>query len=122
MTERITIDTNIAIHGFKSNVKALDILNGKDILLSFITPIELLSYAQLSVDEENLIRVFISQCYVHRNSIELEDAVIKLRKTFLLKIPDAFIAATALHYNIPFFSSDSVFERIPNLNFVFVEF
>ena len=119
---RITIDTNIAIHAFKKNKKALDILNGKEIFLSFITPIELLSYPQLSVEEENLIKSFVSQCYVHNNSFELTDPVIQLRKRFKLKIPDAFIAATAILYNTALFSSDPICERIPNLNFILVEF
>ncbi len=122
MMARITIDTNIAIHAFKENKKALDILNGKEIFLSFITPIELLSYPQLSVEEGSLIKSFVSQCYVHHNSIELTDSVIQLCKRFKLKIPDAFIAATANLYNTALFSSDPIFERIPYLNFINVEF
>ena len=118
----ITIDTNIAIQGFKNNAKALAIINGKEILLSFITPIELLSYPQLTKEEEILIRQFILKCTVLHNSLEMESAVIMLRKKFRLKIPDAFIAATALHHHIPLFSSDPVFERITDLNFVLVEF
>lgn len=120
--ERIAIDTNIAIQAFKNNAKALAIINGKEIILSFITPIELLSYPQLTNEEEILIREFCSNCTVLHNTLEMEEAVIMLRKKFRLKIPDAFIAATALHFRIPFFSSDPVFERIPELNFVLVEF
>lgn len=120
--ERITIDTNIAIHGFKNNERALAILHASEIFLSFITPIELLSYAILNAGEELLIRKFISQCTVFHNSIELEETVIALRKQFKIKIPDAFIAATALYHKLTLISGDPIFKRIKELDFVFVEF
>lgn len=122
MMERIAIDTNIAIRAFKNHPKALALLNGKEVILNFIVPIELLSYPDLSTDEEVLINQFLSECIVQHNSTDLEATVIQLRKAYGLKIPDAFVAATALFYRLHLFSSDSVFERIPELNFVFVEF
>jgi predicted nucleic acid-binding protein len=39
-----------------------------------------------------------------------------------LKIPDAFIAATALNFRLPLISGDSIFKRIEELDFLFVEF
>jgi len=118
----ITIDTNVLIQGFKNNSKALAILNEKELFLSFITVIELLSYPELTKEEETLLSDFISNCTVINNSPELQNMVIIIRKKFRLKIPDAFIAATALQYKIPLFSSDSIFERVAELNFVYVEF
>ncbi len=56
------------------------------------------------------------------NTPEIEGAVIFIRKNYSLKIPDAFIAATALHLKAHLFSADPVFERIPELNFIYVEF
>ena len=122
MMALITIDTNVLIQGFKNNSKALAILNEKELFLSFITVIELLSYPELTKEEETLLSDFISNCTVINNSPELQNMVIIIRKKFRLKIPDAFIAATALQYKIPLFSSDSIFERVAELNFVYVEF
>ena len=120
--ERITIDTNILILGFKNNPKALTILNDKDIFISFITVIELLSYPELSAEEEMLITDFLSNCTVINNTPELQKIVIAIRKKFRLKIPDAFIAATSLQYKLPLISSDPIFERMEELNFIQVEF
>lgn len=120
--ERIAIDTNILIQGFKNNSKALVILNENELFLSFITVIELLSYPELTREEENLLSEFISTCTIINNSPELQKIVIAIRKKFRLKIPDAFIAATALHHKVVLFSNTPVFERIHDLNFVYVEF
>ncbi len=116
------IDTNIAIQGFKNHPKAITILDGNEIVFSFITSIELLSHPLLTANEETLINEFIKGCIVIDNTPSLQRAVIKIRKEFNLKIPDAFIAATALHFNLPFFSADKNFQRIPDLNFIHVEF
>jgi predicted nucleic acid-binding protein len=42
--ERIIIDTNIVIQWFKNNSKAIAILDQKEVTISFITVIELLSF------------------------------------------------------------------------------
>lgn len=120
--ERISIDTNVLIQGFKNHSKALAILNDKELFLSFITVIELFSYPELNAKEESLLTDFISNCTVINNTPELQKTVIYIRKKSGLKIPDAFIAATALQYRLPFFSGDSVFERVADLNFIQVEF
>lgn len=122
MMERIIIDTNVLIQGFKNNPKALIILNEKELFLSFITVIELFSYPELVKEEEKLLSDFVSNCTVINNTPELQEIVIAIRKKFRLKIPDAFIAATALQYKLPLFSNDSIFERISELNFIHAEF
>lgn len=52
----------------------------------------------------------------------MEETVIALRRKFKLKIPDAFIAATALQYQLTLISGDPVFKKNSELDLLFLEF
>jgi hypothetical protein len=120
--ERIAIDTNVLIYAFKKNSRAVAILNQKEIFLSFITVIEILSFPILTAKDEEVLLSFFTNCTIIPNTPELQRRVIELRKKYKLKIPDAFIAATAIENKLPLFSGDSIFDRIKELNFIHVEF
>jgi predicted nucleic acid-binding protein len=49
--------------------------------------------------------------YIKKESIEI-------RKQHKLKLPDAIIAATARYLDLPVFSADSDFKKVPDLNFL----
>ncbi len=117
----ITIDTNIVVHALAGNQNAVKTIEGNECLISFMVVIELLSWKEVS-SQKNIINGFLQQCIVRDNNTEIQQLVIDTRLKYGLKIPDAFIAATALHLKIPLFSGDPVFERIPELNFIYVEF
>lgn len=83
--------------------------------------IELLSRKEI-VSQSSLIKKFLSNCIVKDNDAQLQQIVIDTRLNYSLKIPDAFIAATAIRYNLLLVSGDPVFKRIKELDFLFVEF
>lgn len=121
MMALITIDTNVVIHALAGNSVAVKSIDNNDCLLSFITVIELLSWKQI----ENQIRIvekFLSDCLIKDNDPSLQKKVIAIRLKYGLKIPDAFIAATALQYQLTLISGDPVFKRISEIDLLFLEF
>ena len=121
MMEHIIIDTNIVIKGLEGHPRAVDIMDGNFCFISFITEIELLSFRG-SAEQRKFIQKIIPSFFIHPYSSKIQDRVIKIRRSLSIKIPDAFIAASALDLTIPFFSNDRVFKSIHGLNFIHVEF
>jgi predicted nucleic acid-binding protein len=120
MIETITIDTNIIIRLISGDKSCLDIIHNRILVISFITEIELLSWPNLTLQDEKIINSFLNDCFIANISDEIKKATIDLRKNYRLKIPDSIIAATAITKQLTLFSADDVFKRIPHLNFVYV--
>jgi predicted nucleic acid-binding protein len=64
--------------------------------VSVITRIEILSYANLTPDEETKIRAFLKKCRVIPLNHKIERVAIKFRQLTKRKLPDSVIAATAI--------------------------
>ena len=67
---------------------------------------------------QRLIRNFISSCQILEYSFPLKKRVIEIRKNYKLKMADAFIAATAIQYDIPLVSAGVVFNKVTGINFI----
>ncbi len=67
-------------------------------VISFITQIELLSW-KTDQKTENLIKDFISICYIVSISDKIISNCVKIRRFKKIKTPDAIIAATALTFD-----------------------
>ncbi len=95
-------DTNIFIYYLTDEPTvnswfAEEFLNLHEVLFSRVIRIELLSFAGLSKQEEQASKDLLSQF----NSVpllrEIENHTIQLKRQYKIKLPDAIIAATALH-------------------------
>lgn len=120
--ELITIDTNILGKALDGNEKALNIFQDNLTYLSFIVQIEMLSAPHYNKKQVQLIKQSLSEFLIYPYSQSLQERVIEIRRSYKLKIPDAFIAATALELQLPLFSNDEVFKKVRGLNFIHVEF
>jgi predicted nucleic acid-binding protein len=91
------VDTNIFIYHLNGERTATDWLlsHRKEIAISFITKIEMLSYP-FSKEEEALVLEFLRQFELIYISDEIVATTIQLRRRRKIKTPDAIIAATAL--------------------------
>jgi len=99
---RYLYDTNIFIYYLAdelavSSLFVEDFLNLHEILVSSIVRIELLSFSGLSEKEEQSIEDLLSQFNFVPLLREIEDQTIQLKRKHKIKLPDAIIAATALH-------------------------
>jgi predicted nucleic acid-binding protein len=63
----------------------------------------------------------IDECFVIEINPEIKYLAINLKQKYKLKLADAIIAATAIHLELPFITSDADFKIIKELELVFLE-
>jgi Predicted nucleic acid-binding protein, contains PIN domain len=105
------LDTNFILGLLKATPEVLAIVTERDLLASScaysaVTRMELLGYPNITSDEERLISDRLSKFTYLSISSEVEDLAIALRRTRKLKLPDALIAATAIHYGLELLTLD----------------
>ena len=95
------IDTNIIIYyleGEQAVVSFLRTHRGK-LAISSITWMETLSYP-FSANEEQVVRVFLQELRLIEISSPVMELSIEIRRTKKMKLPDAIIAASAIHHDL----------------------
>ncbi len=97
---KFLLDTNIVIGLLKSDVEALALCAAKSVdfansAVSQITRMELLSFPRLTAEEDAAIRSFLNACTILLITEDVERAVVSIRKSVGLKLPDAIVAASA---------------------------
>jgi predicted nucleic acid-binding protein len=105
------LDTNFILGLLKATPEVLAIVMERDLLASScaysaVTRMELLGYPNITSDEERLISDRLSKFTYLSISPEVEDLAIALRRTRKLKLPDALIAATAIHHSLELLTLD----------------
>lgn len=118
----VMIDTNVAIALLDGEEKMAEMLDGKDLRISFITELELLCKPGLKISERNDIQTFIDDCTILEINSSIKEITISIRQSHKIKLPDAIIAATCIYWNMPFFTRDDDFKSIKDLNCFFVNF
>ena len=116
--ENILIDTNIALYLLSGDTVVAEILDNKNVYVSFITELELLGFAGITLEEHQRIENFLKDCIIIDYNESIKQATIKLKQINRIKLPDAIIGATSIYMNIPLISADSVFETIDDIQFI----
>jgi len=116
------LDTNAIIALLQGNKQMLEYLqNAQWVGISIISQIEFLAFPDLSDNDKEIFKQFLIRVHVielSTDQTEIIDLTIRLRQQYKLKLPDAIIAATAIHHNANLVTSDSQFFRIKELNMV----
>jgi predicted nucleic acid-binding protein len=105
------LDTNCILGLLKATPEVLDLVTQRTLLASecaysAITRMELLGYPGITAAEEQLIVERLSKFTYLAITIEVEDGVIALRRARKVKLPDAIIAATAIHHRLELLTFD----------------
>ncbi len=116
---KLFVDTNIIIYLLNGDIEIAQILDGKELVISVITELELLSFADVS--ETAAIRELISECQVLNLNEGIKNATIHYRKNWKLKLPDSIIAASAYYSGLPLFTADKGFSKIDDINILLYE-
>lgn len=111
----LLLDTNIVLYLLSGDKTIAALLNDKDVYISFITEMELLSYKKLSAVEETKIKNFLRDTLIIEMNSAIKIKAIQIRKDNSIKLPDSIIAATAEHLNMPLLTSDEGFKKISSL-------
>jgi hypothetical protein len=116
--DKIFVDTNILLYFLKGDQEVIEMLTGRDIVISFITELELLAFPKISHNSEKIIQGMLSSCTIIDIDKEIKALCIELRKSFKLKLPDALIAATSLKLNLPLITADKEFGKVDLLEVI----
>lgn len=114
-------DTNIFIDYLAEEPAVLlffseSFLSQNEVIISPIVRIELLSFPELSNEEEEAISDLLMQFERIPLLPQIEDCTIQLRRHHRIKLPDALIAATALHCSACVMTRNvDDFKRVPEL-------
>ena len=113
-------DTNIIIYILEGNdfIKPfLDFTFG----ISIISEIELLGYKDLSINNEEILKILISDCFRFNIDDKIKNNTIDLRKKYNIKLPDAVIAATSLSFSLPLITADKTFSQIKEIDLILLD-
>ena len=115
----ILADTNIVIYSLKG-IPAIQEYANNDFGISDISVIELLGVK--NIDDNTLLhrKTYIDNAIVYPLTQPIREIAIELKQKYTLKVPDAIIAATALHYQIPLLTADKGFIRIKELTAIII--
>ena len=102
MGEGYLIDSNVIIDFFKKELpdNAKYLLFEQTPVISIITRIEIFCSSNIGDLERSNLDGFIKKATIFGLNDDIVHKTILLRITYKMKLPDAIIAATALHYNL----------------------
>lgn len=112
--DRFLIDTNILLYLSGNKIKAENLPEG-EFYISFVTELEILSYPSISPEEEKKLKKLISEIPIIDLNNEIKERVIKFRRKYNLKLPDAMIAATAFTLNAVLITNDKIFSSVKEI-------
>ncbi len=110
--DRLLADTNVLIHQLGGDARIGALLKGKNVHISFVTQIELLSWSGFTARERAVVAGQLKELVIMDASEAIKMVTIDLRIRLKLKLADALIAATAIHLNIPLVTQDKHFIRL----------
>jgi len=116
--DKLFVDTNILIYLLNGDKEIAEILDGKEIIISFITELELLAFPKLTSSQTKLVKALIKECKVINLNQEIKDLTIELRKKFKLKLPDSIVAASASYFNIPLLTADNALIKVDQIDVI----
>lgn len=108
---KLLADTNSFI-GLLSKHAALAHYLEFDWWFSFITEIELLGKPKLADNEVKVIDELLSICTKVPRNEDINRITIALKQKYVLKTPDAMIAATAIYHQLPLLTFDKGFKKL----------
>ncbi|RYD74019.1 MAG: type II toxin-antitoxin system VapC family toxin [Sphingobacteriales bacterium] len=115
-------DTNILLYFLKGEQDVVEMISDKEIVISFITELELLSFPKLSSESEETILELLRNCTIIDLNREIKTLTIDFRKKSKLKLPDSIIAASAFHTKLPLLTADKQFRSVEELDIILYEF
>ena len=118
------LDTNFILGLLKSTPETLEIIEHRQIqshqcAYSAITRMELLGFQNITLAEESLILQKLSLLTYQPMTLEIENIVIHIRRTYRIKLPDAIIAATTLAGKAQLLTFDQKLQRVLDTERVF---
>lgn len=116
--DSIVIDTSLIINLFNGVSAVKELIAGRNLFVSVITEIEVLSFPGLTNTDKNLLKEFLSKCYIIDLEPAIKEITISVRSSYKIKLPDSIIASTAIYFDMPLFTMDKGFVKVTELEAV----
>jgi predicted nucleic acid-binding protein len=114
------VDTNVLLYVIAGNKAVLEYINER-FFISEITEIELLGNKGITDLQLKYRTKIIDNCTIVSLSEYIKRLTIQLKQNYLLKIPDAIIAATAIYLNLSLLTADKDFKKIKELDLILIQ-
>ncbi len=124
MAKSYLIDTSAVIKYLngslpENNLKFIDRIIDEDVYLSFISEIELQVWNPPNEGDLVIYQDFVAHCNILSIDSDIISETIRIRKLYLLKLPDAIIAATAINRNLMLIAdNDKDFLKVDALQYL----
>ena len=118
---KLFVDTNILIYLLNGDSDISKILDGKELVISVISELELKSFPNVTQTELAIIDSLVEECQVINLNQEIKKLAIEIRRTRKMKLPDAIVAASAYYSKLPIFTADKDFEKLEELDVIIYE-
>jgi predicted nucleic acid-binding protein len=119
-TNFVFIDTNILIYILQGNPAFKSILE-QNILISFITELEIFRFQKLSESEKKTIRQELSAFTIIDINQQIKNTIIDTPALHKLKLPDDIIAASCIYLKATLYAADIRLSKIQLLDIVLIE-
>ena len=118
---RLCVDTNILLYFLKGDQEVIEMISDKELVISFITELELLSFPKISPDSEDTFKGLLKNCQIVDIRPEIKELTIEFRRKSALKLPDSIVAATAFYSKLPLLTADREFRKVDELELIMYE-
>lgn len=118
---RIMCDTNPLIYLLDGNKDVAGFLENKQLYVSVITELELFGKHNLSKQDNEIIGALLDSCFVIDLNQEIKQIYKRFKQKYVVKLPDAIIAATAIYLDMPLLTFGQGFKNIPELQLMLWE-
>ncbi len=118
---KLLVDTNIVLYFLKGNDELTRLFSDYALAVSFISELELLSFGQISPEDDKAIRSLLKFVQIIDITPEIKSQTVSIRRKSKLKLPDAIIAATSLSQDLPFITADVGFSKIKDPRIILYE-
>lgn len=118
---KLFIDTNIVLYLLSGDQTLAELLDEKQLHVSFITQLELLGFKDINTKERKLIENFLSECIIIDINNRIKSIVINIKQKRSVKLPDSIIMASAMYLDLPLLTSDADFKKVKELDLIYYE-
>jgi predicted nucleic acid-binding protein len=119
--ETLIVDTNIVIYSIKGMAAVEPYVMDYDLAVSEISLIELFGVKAIDDFTLNKRKKFIKTCSLLPFNTEIREIAISIKQAYSVKVPDAVIAATAIHYGLILLTADKDFKKIKELTSILLQ-
>lgn len=105
-SDGLVIDTSVAVLLLVGNEGLGNAVEGAQLHVSFVTEIELFIFPGIAPEDNVHVSRLLADCSIEGMNAGIKRATISLRRKYKFKLPDAIIAATAMHLGVPLVTAD----------------